>query len=188
MPASWAPHGALDWALLAYVASGAWKGYRRGLLLSVGSLAAYGGALAAAAMGAGPALAAADRAWGLSRRLEGALPALAGGSAPAMAGRALQWAAFAAVFLVAHTAIWLALRNTVGRLRPTRANAWLGLAFGAAERALVASVVLAVVASLASLPPLHALSGPLGASAWARLLLQWLHRLPPAVGRWFAFV
>jgi uncharacterized membrane protein required for colicin V production len=184
MPSPWAPRGILDWALLVYVALGAWNGYRRGLLLSLGSLAAYAGALAVATLGAGRVLAAADRAWALPARVAAYLPGAAGGAAGAVTARALGWAAFAAVFLVAHMVFALAARAFVGRSRSTRANAWLGLAFGAVERGLVAAVALAVAASLAGLPPLHALAGALAASNWAQDLLGWLHRLPPAVGRW----
>lgn len=184
MAADWLPHGVLDWGLLAYVVLGAWAGFRRGFLFAAGSLAAYAAALATAGRYGGAVLGAADRAWGLSAQLSSRLPAAAAGGSTAIVDRALGWAAFAAVFLVAHLLFGGVVKLALGRARPGSANAWMGLAFGALERALLAAVVLAVAVSLARLPPLHVLAGMIDGSNWARDLLGWLHLLPAPLGRW----
>lgn len=186
MIAAWMPHGVLDWALLVYVGSGAWAGYRRGLLLCLAALASDAGALAIAAIYGPAVLAAADRAWGLSAWLTKSLPPVLAGAAPQLLDRSVGWAAFAAVFLVARAGLGAVAGGLFGRRRPSHVNAGLGLAFGALERLLIAAAVLALADAVGRLPAFQAADKLIAASAWARSLVAGIDLLPASLGRWAA--
>jgi uncharacterized membrane protein required for colicin V production len=205
----------LDYVILAYMALGAWLGLRMGLLATIASLVAYGAGLVTAARFGDPLLAAANARWDLAGRFghwlgtaRAPVPVLlplyrsqlgvgGGPVSPAAvdaaaAGLILHYAAFAVVFIVAHAIVWAILaaflvhaphRGPAGLL-----NAVLGLCAGAAERAVVAAVLLGLLASMGAIAALAPLSQAIAGSRLSPWLLAAFRAWQPAAAHWWASV